>query len=96
VGQHRTRISRLQRHVDRLWILRRLAGGLSGPWRNRLDAAAMSPFDQARTYLARGIGQYGYDTCKWQAKVCLHNGNLKMAIWNTQVCLFIGRLRRVS
>lgn len=56
----------------------------------------MSPFDQARIALAGKFDQYEYDTCKWQAKVCLHNGNLKMAIWNTQVCLFIERIRRVS
>ena len=56
----------------------------------------LTPFNQARIAMAQQFDQYEYDTCKWQAKVCLHNGNLDAAIWNTQVCLFIGRLRRVS
>lgn len=96
MGQHRqTRLSRLQRHADRPRVFRNRAHVLRPTGSNHCDGAGMNPLDQARIALAQGFDQYEYDTCKWQSKVCLHLGDLAGAIWNTQVCLFIGRLRRV-
>lgn len=49
----------------------------------------------ARSYIAEGIADYEYALCKFLARVCLANGDLAGAVFNTQTALFIMRIKRV-
>ena len=47
---------------------------------------------EARRYVRQGLAEYEGATCKWQAKVALHMGDLERAIYLTMVALYIHRL----
>lgn len=50
----------------------------------------------ARCAILDRVENYAYDSCKTNAKVYLSIGNWKMAVYMTQICLFLIRLKRVS
>lgn len=56
----------------------------------------LAALHQARSYLAQGLAGYEASLLRHNARIHLANGQLDRAIHNTQVALFLHRLRRVG
>ncbi len=50
----------------------------------------------ARREQAQFFRADAYDRHKHSTKVCLHNGDLPMAIWHTKVALYMHRINRFA